>query len=515
MAGRFGRLETPHGVLETPALFPVVNPHIPLLPLSRIQECGAKALITNASILFKDPELRARAETEGVHRLLGFDGPVMTDSGAFQLSRYGDAGVTNAEIVGFQRRIGVDIAVPLDLPTPPDAPAEEAARQWDGTLARIREAKELWDDGPGLLAMPVQGGLHPALRRKAGEAVAALGPGVAPVGAVVPLMESQRYADLVDVVVAAKQGLGPGVPVHLFGAGHPATFPLAAALGCDLFDSASYALYAKERRYMTPTGTLRLDEVRELPCACPVCASRGPGDLDGALLAEHNLRATLAAVREVRQAIRSHALPDLVEMRCRSHPALLAGYRRLLEEHGDWLERNHPNGPEPFHHRGPESALRPEIRRHLRSMARWPLKGHILVTCFPTEAGGGVKRAPPAAAPGSEEQSETRNATPLHSGRRTSRAERGASPRSPGPSFDRVLTLKPLFGPVPPELEESAPAGQALLLEDRESWRAALESLWALMEARPEVRWTIHGPASWEPAWVERLEGRAEVVLRG
>lgn len=468
MAGRFGRLDTPHGALETPTLFPVVNPHIPLLPVERIRECGAKALITNGSILFKDPALRARAEAEGVHRLLGFEGPIMTDSGAFQLSRYGDAGVTNAEIVGFQKRIGVDIGVPLDIPTPPDAPEARAAEEWMETEARIREARSLWGDGPGLLAMPVQGGIHPALRRRAGEAVAALGPGVAPVGAVVPLLESYRYADLVDVVVGAKQGLGPGVPVHLFGAGHPVTFPLAAALGCDLFDSASYALYAREKRYMAPTSTLHTEELRELPCGCPVCADRGPGDLDESLLAEHNLRVTLQGLREVRQAIRSHTLFDLVEVRCRSHPALLAGYRRLLESHGEWLEGLHPNTTEPLFYRGPESALRPEVRRHLRAVAALPLRGRVLVTPWPGD----------------------------------------------GEGFDRVLALKPLFGPTPPELEETAPAGQALLLEDGESWRAALENLWTLMEARPEVRWTVHGPASWEPGWVERLKERAEVVLR-
>lgn len=469
MAGRFGRLDTPHGVLETPALLPVVNPHVPLLPVRKIAECGAKALITNASVLFKDPGLRARAEAEGVHTLLGFDGPVMTDSGAFQLSRYGDAGVTNAEIVAFQKRIGVDIGVPLDIPTPPDATEERARGEWEETLARVREARELWGEGPGLLAMPVQGGLHPALRRRAGEAVAGLEPSVAPVGAVVPLMESQRFADLVDVVVAAKQGLGPGVPVHLFGAGHPATLPLAAALGCDLFDSASYALYAREERYMTPTATLHLEELRELPCACPVCADRGPGDLDGALLAEHNLRATLQALREVRQAIRSHTLFDLVEIRCRSHPALWEGYRRLLEHHGEWLEHLHPATPVPFHYRGPESALRPEVARHLRRVKALPMGGRVLATCFAEDGPDG---------------------------------------------FDRLLRLRPLFGPVPPELEETAPAGQALLLEDEPAWRQALRNLAALIEATPGAEWTVHGRASWPADAVEPLRRRATVVLR-
>ncbi len=67
-----------------------------------------------------------------------------------------------------------------------------------------------------------------------------------PIGAVVPLMESYRYRDLVSVVMAAKQTLTPSACVHLFGAGHPSMFALATAMGCDLFDSAAYALSAKE-----------------------------------------------------------------------------------------------------------------------------------------------------------------------------------------------------------------------------------------------------------------------------
>jgi len=94
---------------------------------------------------------------------------------------------------------------------------------------------------------------------------------VYPVGGVVPLMEAYRFKDLVEVVTAAKKGLGSGVPVHLFGAGHPMVFALAAALGCDLFDSAAYALYARQGRYLTALGTWKLEEMNYLPCSCPVC----------------------------------------------------------------------------------------------------------------------------------------------------------------------------------------------------------------------------------------------------
>ena len=60
-------------------------------------------------------------------------------------------------------------------------------------------------------------------------------------------MEAYRYSELVDVIAASKKGLSPTVPVHLFGAGHPMMFALAVALGCDLFDSAAYALIREGR----------------------------------------------------------------------------------------------------------------------------------------------------------------------------------------------------------------------------------------------------------------------------
>ncbi len=94
-----------------------------------------------------------------------------------------------------------------------------------------------------------------------------------PLGAVVPLMNEYRYADLADVVAACKRGLGEVGPVHLFGAGHPMMFAMAAALGCDLFDSAAYALYARDDRYLTVQGTELLDELSYFPCHCPVCTA--------------------------------------------------------------------------------------------------------------------------------------------------------------------------------------------------------------------------------------------------
>ena len=94
---------------------------------------------------------------------------------------------------------------------------------------------------------------------------------VHPIGGVVPLMEQYRYAELVDVIMSSKKGLNPNRPVHLFGAGHPMLLAFAALMGCDFFDSASYAKFARDDRMMFVDGTFRLAEMESLDCNCPAC----------------------------------------------------------------------------------------------------------------------------------------------------------------------------------------------------------------------------------------------------
>ena len=295
----------------------------------------------------------------------------MTDSGSFQLSVYGEVSITNEQTLTYQRDIGSDIWVPLDIPTSPDADRETAERELAITMERLREAKELFgNDAP--IAGPVQGSLYQDLRERAGKEVGDLGFSFCPIGAVVPLMESYRYRDLVDVVLAAKRTLPRSACIHLFGAGHPVMFALAAAMGCDLFDSAAYALYAKEGRYLTTHGSFKIDELADLPCSCAVCRSHTAEQLRTAkdrtrLLALHNLAVTLAEIARIRQAITDGTLWELVDERCRNHPQLLSGYRRLLQHNAELepFDRAHKRR---FFYRGDESCARTEVLRYQRRL---------------------------------------------------------------------------------------------------------------------------------------------------
>ena len=215
---------------------------------------GFRALITNSYIIRNDPKIKELALTKGLHELLDFPGVIMTDSGTFQSHMYGEVDLVNREIVEFQRDIGSDIGTVLDIFAEPDWSKERTAESIEVTLGRTEEAASL--KGDMLLAGVVQGSVYPDLRESCASRMSEMGVDVNPVGGVVPLMETYRFAELVDVIVAAKKGLRPDRPVHLFGAGHPMLFSLAVLLGCDMFDSASYAKFARDDRFMFLEGTV-------------------------------------------------------------------------------------------------------------------------------------------------------------------------------------------------------------------------------------------------------------------
>src|SRR5512136_1976054 len=197
IAGRTGRLTAGNKTIKTPALLPVINPHLQIVTPMEIRSMGVEALITNAYIFSQSRQYRQRALDEGLHKVLDFDGVIMTDSGSFQLSVYGQISVTNTETLSFQREIGSDIWVPLDIPTSPASDRITTEQELSITMQRLREAKEVFgSDAP--IAGPVQGGIFGDLRERAGREVTALGFPFCPVGAVVPLMESYRYRDLVS-----------------------------------------------------------------------------------------------------------------------------------------------------------------------------------------------------------------------------------------------------------------------------------------------------------------------------
>jgi 7-cyano-7-deazaguanine tRNA-ribosyltransferase len=380
--GRAGIIHVRGKKVRTPAVLPVINPRFQEIPPGEIKEMGFEGIITNSYIIRRDEELKAKVREKGLHRFLGFDGLIMTDSGSFQLYKYGEVEVSSREIIDFQEEIGSDIGVILDIPTPPDVKRKRAEADLRETLRRAKEAGRA---GDMLLAGTVQGSTYLDLREESAKAMGALDFDIHPIGGVVPLMENYRYADLARVILHSKEFLPPEPPVHLFGCGHPMVFALAVALGCDLFDSAAYALYAKDGRYITPRGTSHLDTMTELPCSCPVCSDHSPRELLSLekkertnLLARHNLHATLEEMKRVKNAMAEGSLWELVQERARAHPALLEGLKAALGY--EIVERHDPvTKNSAFFYSGPESLQRPEVRRHMERLTWIQERGRTLV----------------------------------------------------------------------------------------------------------------------------------------
>ncbi len=470
-AGRLGELRVPRAdaTVETPALLPVVNPHVQAIDPARLaSDFGAEMLITNAYVLYGSDDLREPARERGLHDLLGFDGPIMTDSGSFQLAEYGEIDVDTPEILRFQHEIGSDVATPVDIPTPPDVTREAAASERETTQERIEQAAAM-DLDDVLVTAPIQGSTYPDLRETAAREAAETDLDIVPIGGVVPLLRNYRFADVVDVVAAAKRGLPESAPVHLFGAGHPMMFALAVAMGCDLFDSAAYALYARDGRYLTVRGTEHLEDLEYLPCECPVCTEFSPHELRNRaeserarLLAEHNLHVSFGEMRRVKDALSRGTLLELVDTRARGHPAMLDGYRALLD-HADLLEATDPVSTDAFFYLSAESAARPEVRRHHDRLDRLDPDGPILLTEGGGNAGDG-----------------------------------------------ETWPLIPPFGPVPPELRDAYPlSGELPERTDDAARAAAADGVAALVDATPNTAVTV-AHRGWSAHVLDRLPASVE-----
>ena len=435
---RIGKFTTKSGrTMETPALLPVVNPKIRTVePRELYDRFGFRALITNSYIIRNTPKLKEEAQEKGLHELLDFPGVIMTDSGTFQSHMYGEVEVTNEEIVEFQKSIGTDIGTVLDIFTEPDWSHEKTKRSLETTLERTEQACGM--KGDMMINGVVQGSVYTDLREYSASAMAPMDVDVHPIGGVVPLMEQYRYAELVDVVMASKKGLNPSRPVHLFGCGHPMLLALATLMGCDLFDSASYALYARDDRLMDVTGTHRLQDMQSLDCNCPACRGitieelrRMDKSKRSKLIAEHNLYQITEELATVRRYLREGRLWELAEIRCRSHPALLDGLRRLREYQGQ-MELYDPISREgAVFYTGPESRNRPVYKRYLDRI--------------------GTRYVPPTRRAALFEDTQ---------GKPYSRpyAEQFAKARRAGYT---PIVVSP-WGPVPAELDEMYPLAQSL-----------------------------------------------------
>lgn len=343
LAGRIGQLKTMHGVLETPAFLPVVHPIDQAIQPEFFKDLGFDAVITNAYITLK--RHKDQAIQSGIHNLIDFDKIIMTDSGGYQVLEYGDIEVKPETMAKFQFDIKSDLPVILDRPTGYKLDYWRAKNFVEETLQNARTSmsiikdhavhqNQLSTDVMSDIKRPIwvgtiQGAEHLDLVRYSTQELAKIGFDFFALGSPVEVMEAYDFRLLAEMILTAKE-LIPNKPFHLFGAGHPLAISLAVALGCDTFDSASYILYARDNRYITPYGTAKLSELSYLPCSCPVCSLHSANDfrsMDTGTriieLAKHNLFVLRMEINILKQAITDGRLWEYVVQKARSHPKLM------------------------------------------------------------------------------------------------------------------------------------------------------------------------------------------------
>jgi 7-cyano-7-deazaguanine tRNA-ribosyltransferase len=347
LLGRIGELKTKSGVIETPHMFPVINPLVqPIAPEVIKREFKINAVMTNAYLLKKN--FGSEAVTKGVHKFINFDGVIATDSGAYQALIYGEIKASPEEIVEFQESINTDVAVILDVPTGYEENKDKAEWSVNETLRRADLSLKILKEKDILWIGPIQGGIHLDLVSLCAKEMSKKPFAIYALGSPTKIMENYFFDKLVEMIMAAKMNLPLNKPLHLFGAGHPMIFALAVACGCDLFDSASYAIFARKGKYLTENGTLNVNELEYFPCSCKVCSSYSPNEFKTfpknereKLLAEHNLWICQEEIKRIKQAILNGRLWEFLEIKAKAHPSVMKAFRKL-SEYKFFLEKHSP-----------------------------------------------------------------------------------------------------------------------------------------------------------------------------
>lgn len=347
-AARRGRLHTPHGVVETPAFMPVGTlGAVKGVAPWQLVSAGASIMLSNLYHLALRPGIEVVEALGGLHRFAGWEAPILTDSGGYQVFSLAaqrtirEQGVhfrshvdgspmllTPESVVDMQRRLGVDVAMMLDECPPWPSTREQTAAAWQRTLRWAQRAREEWQrqPGPGGLFGIVQGGVYSDLRLQAAADLrdldfAGYAIGGVSVGEPAHLRRS--------VVEHTAPQLPADRPRYLMGVGYPEDILHAVAHGVDLFDCVLPSRNARHGLLFTRGGLLRIKNSRyrqdPLPpdpeCRCPTCSriSRAflhhlvrCGELTGAVLATvHNLHHYLDFMADLRQAIQSGALQEM------------------------------------------------------------------------------------------------------------------------------------------------------------------------------------------------------------
>ncbi len=354
-ARRLGRLQLPHGVVDTPQFMPVgTNATVKALHPDEVSAAGASILLANTYHLYLRPGHERIRDLGGLHAFMGWNGPILTDSGGYQVVSLGDLRViddggvtfkshldgtthrfTPEHSIAVQQALGPDIAVAFDQPVFPSSPravVEDAMRRTHHWAERSLAAHTRTDQA--LFGIVQGGSIRRCARRRRGSSRSLPFDGINIGGLAGDETPDERNATL-DATMPFLDG--DPRPRYLMGLGSPLDLLEAVHRGVDLFDSVLPARVARNGQLWIPGARLNLrntqymDDPRPVQegCPCPLCTRFSRAYLSHLFRARemlayrlatcHNLTFTLDFMARIRAALRSGTFPvEMAELRSRA-----------------------------------------------------------------------------------------------------------------------------------------------------------------------------------------------------
>lgn len=336
---RRGRVSFPRGTIETPAFMPVgTYGSVKAMKPDDIEATGAEIILGNTFHLFLRPGLDVIAAHGGLHRFTGWNKPILTDSGGFQVwslakrRKITEQGVTFAspvdgakifigpeESMQIQRVLGSDIVMIFDECTPYPATEQQARESMELSLRWAARSKAAHEGNEAALFGIVQGGVFNELRARSAEGLKALGFDGYAIGGLAVGEPAEEREHTLDALCPQ---LPEESPRYLMGVGKPEDIVEAVARGVDLFDCVMPTRNARNGHYFTHFGQVRIRNAKyekdlqpiEPDCACYTCVTgftraylrhldRCNEILASMLATIHNLHYYQELMREIRAAI--------------------------------------------------------------------------------------------------------------------------------------------------------------------------------------------------------------------
>jgi len=324
-AARRGRIACAHGTVETPAFMPVgTRATVKAMMPDAVRQTGAEMILANTYHLMLRPGSDTIEKLGGLHRFMDWPGPILTDSGGFQvmslsaLRKITDNGVTfrshldgtmveltPARAMEIQRQLDADVTMVLDECTPFPATEEVAAASMRLSMTWAARSRDAFTERPGYgLFGIVQGGIYPDLRAESAAALRTIGFDGYAIGG---LAVGEGQEEMLRVLDATVPHLPGEQPRYLMGVGTPLDLIRSVARGVDMFDCVMPTRSGRTAKGFTRRGEVNIRNARhaldprplDADCRCTACRKfsraylhhlfKAEEMLAGMLLTEHNV----------------------------------------------------------------------------------------------------------------------------------------------------------------------------------------------------------------------------------